>query len=128
MPDTLRLGVFDSKGRTRDPGRMTTNDRPVTTTAEHVSETLNYLDAAKAYRYALQDAYSDRPQDRARIADLHQAIGYGLKVAEIHALLAIAVSRPDEPIPFTLAADHEIETDACTGCVGLDHVHECEGV
>lgn len=76
---------------------MTTNR------AEHVRASLSHLEAAKASRLALDEAYAASRQDRAEIAELHQRIGFGLKVAEIHALLAL--SAEDRPAPdFT--TDH----------------------
>jgi hypothetical protein len=74
-----------------------TNDSAAT----HVRASLSHLEAAKVARLALEDAYARRPQDKAEIADLHQSVGFGLKVAEIHALLALA---PAAPSPATGAA------------------------
>lgn len=62
------------------------------TTASHVTKSLSHLEAAKAARLALSEAYASPRQDRAEIAELHQTIGFGLKVAEVHALLANAVA------------------------------------
>ena len=104
---------------------MSPNDKAVTTSARYVSEAASHLEAVKVFRQALTDAYAERSQDRARIGDLHQAIGFGLKVAEVNALLAIATADQDAPIPFTLVSTPEIVTDSCSGCIGLDHEHEC---
>lgn len=119
MPDTLRPAVIDSKGDTSHDRLMSPNDTPVTTAAEHAAEAAHYLDAAKAYRFALQDAYSERPQDRARIGDLHQAIGFGLKVAHVHAVLAQALTSAARVV--------EIDDRTCLACVGGHTCEEADG-
>lgn len=83
----------------------------------HHAKSLSYLEAAKAARLSLSEAYAARDQDRAKIADLHQVIGFALKVSEIHALLAIA------PAPVLQV---HVDDRTCTGCVGLDHDHTCD--
>lgn len=84
------------------------------TTTDHRTTALRHLEAAKAARLALDDAYSASRQDRAEIADLHQRIGFGLKVAEIHALLALA------PLPPSGAsAGFTVEQDADRGAALL---------
>ena len=56
--------------------------------SEHRALAIRHLEAAKAARLSLSEEYAKADQDRARIGDLHQTIGFALKVAEIHALLA----------------------------------------
>jgi len=64
----------------------------MTRNTDHYAESLRHLEASKAARLALLDAYDSDQQDRARIAELHQHIGFGLKIAEVQALLAVAVT------------------------------------
>lgn len=70
---------------------MTANySRGITTPADDRAKSRSHLEAAKVARLALEDAYASSRQDRALIAELHQQIGFALKLAEIHALLALA--------------------------------------
>jgi len=52
----------------------------------------NSLEAARAANVALREAYAPPgpPPAPAHVAGLHQAINYGLKTAEVEALIAIA--------------------------------------
>lgn len=57
----------------------------------HVSQAERFLEAALAAQLHLQEQY-DLPkphQDPTRIAALHQAINYGMKAAEVCALIGI---------------------------------------
>lgn len=56
------------------------------------SRAQDHLDAVHAARHRLTELYSQRYTDSAgkAIAETHQAIGHGLKVAEVHASLAVA--------------------------------------
>lgn len=56
----------------------------------HVRRAESHVEAAKAARMSLLDAYASSRPSREEIAALHQEIGFGLKLAEIHALLALA--------------------------------------
>lgn len=69
---------------------MQTND-------SHVTTSLEYLESVEATRHHLADLYLQQAQHggrseglRASIAEAHQVIGLGLKVAEVHAHLAVA--------------------------------------
>ena len=70
---------------------------------DHAAQALRHVEAAKAARLALTDEYAKRDQDRARIGDLHQTIGFALKVAEIHALLA---NVPETTVHAEFLDDH----------------------
>lgn len=70
-------------------------------TTHHVAAAVAHLDAVDATRTALADLYK-QTRDKghsnalgARIAEAHQAIGHGLKVAGIHADLAQAQALED---------------------------------
>lgn len=63
----------------------------------HQTEANRYLESAKASRLALTEAYKEPQHDRAMIADLHHAIGFAMKVAEVHALLAISTAEEGRP-------------------------------
>lgn len=54
---------------------------------------LGHYEASQAASLALRDQYDLRPgdQDKVLIAGLHQQINYGLKSAEVCALIAIAM-------------------------------------
>lgn len=75
--------------------------------ADHYAAATLALDFVAAARRELADAYSTRSHDRAKIADLHQAIGVDLKLADVHATLALrdAIARTTAPrVPLT--GDH----------------------
>lgn len=82
---------------------MTYNAVKPAQSAHHAAESLRYLEAAKAARLSLSEAYEAQDQDRARIGDLHQTIGFALKVSEIHALLA---NVPDTEVRAEFLDDH----------------------
>lgn len=63
-----------------------TNDR------NHYDLSLDHLAAVEAFTAHLRDAYKSGTNDRGVIADLHTAIGRGLKIANTHALLHIGAT------------------------------------
>lgn len=63
----------------------------------HVRRAESHVQAAKAARMSLLGAYASSRPSREEIAALHQEIGFGLKLAEIHALLALALAPTSTP-------------------------------
>lgn len=68
---------------------------------------LEHLDAVAAAREALAEAYDTPHTSRDRIGQLHQTINFGLKFAEVHALIAIGDQLED--LNRTQAEDRGIE-------------------
>lgn len=54
------------------------------------SQAIQHVEAVHVYRDHLRDLYASGGQDRGLVADLHQQIGTALKLADIHATLAVA--------------------------------------
>ena len=105
---------------------MTPGNHTGVTSVQHADKALRHLEAAQAARHTLTEAYSADWQDRAAIADLHQQIGFGLKVAHIHAILATVPSdrssRPSTGASFTTDSlvgkvhDHGPDQGRGVGC------------
>lgn len=60
------------------------------TNSSHRETALDHLGAVQAAVHALRDEYARPHHDRAAVADLQADIGRGLKIAEVHATLAVA--------------------------------------
>lgn len=60
------------------------------TNPSHRETALGHLGAVHAAVLALRDEYARPRHDRAAVADLQADIGRGLKIAEVHATLAVA--------------------------------------
>lgn len=65
----------------------------------HIEQALGHLDAVATTRDHLKDLYEQQRRGGlhaenlgAKVAEAHQSIGYGLKVAHIHAALAQAAA------------------------------------
>lgn len=69
----------------------------------HVSQAESHLEAAKAFRLQLDDEYAAGRPDARVVADLHDRVRFGLKAAEVHALIANAVSAERFDLPAIAA-------------------------
>lgn len=72
---------------------MALNDTGVVTPlkdATHADEARHFADRAEGHDDELRMLYSDGRRDSTRIAEVHQSLRTSLKLAEVHALLAIA--------------------------------------
>lgn len=64
--------------------------------ADHYAKALEYLDDVEVARADLSDEYADPQLRRASvIASLHQRIGASMKLAHVHAVLALAAAAQD---------------------------------
>lgn len=57
--------------------------------ADHYLRSIEHLEELADLRQELREAYAAPRQDRSRIADLHQSIGCAIKLADVHANLAV---------------------------------------
>ena len=57
--------------------------------SNHLTRAEEYLSASRAAQGSLKASYASPDRDTARIGSLHQAINYGLKAAEVSALIGI---------------------------------------
>lgn len=63
---------------------------------DHYRRARAHLEDVCAAREALAEEYARQPGSRAKVvADLHQRIGHDLKLADVHATLAVAQALQD---------------------------------